>query len=317
MLPMPLVELPLNATEDRLVGTLHIEHALRTGARRFEPGLLAAAHRGLLYVDEVNLLDDHLVDMLLDAAATGYNQVEREGISEGHPAQFILVGTMNPEEGELRPQFLDRFGLCVSVEGISETAQREQVVSRRLGFEAHPERFIEQWATAQQALAARIIAARRKLAVVRVPEPMLSLAVRIAVAARAHGHRADLTILKAARALAALLGKDQITGDEIAEAAHYVLPHRVASEPFSSPEAVGPEIERLLEGVFAEPSDTPAVLTDTSAPVASVTSEPAGEDDDWQQLAESIQVPGAGAAGSIIFALEKKSLPNESSKPTN
>ena len=139
--PMPMVELPLSATEDRVVGTLHVEHALRTGERRFEPGLLAAADGGILYVDEVNLLDDHLVDVLLDAAASGVNVVEREGISHTHRARFILVGTMNPEEGELRPQFLDRFALCVTVEGLRDLEQRRDVVRRRADFERAPDRF--------------------------------------------------------------------------------------------------------------------------------------------------------------------------------
>src|SRR5512136_662543 len=161
--PMPFVELPLNATEDRLVGSLHIEKALQTGERRFEPGLLAAANRGILYVDEVNLLPDHLVDMLLDSAASGVNVIEREGISFAHPARFILIGTMNPEEGELRPQFLDRFGLCVAIRGVVDLDARKAIVQRHLAFESNPEDFLDKWTLADQAISDQIAYAREHL----------------------------------------------------------------------------------------------------------------------------------------------------------
>src|SRR5512136_1308084 len=161
--PMPFVELPLNATEDRLVGSLHVEKALQTGERRFEPGLLAAANRGILYVDEVNLLPDHLVDMLLDSAASGVNVIEREGISFVHPARFILIGTMNPEEGELRPQFLDRFGLCVAIRGVVDLDARKAIVQRHLAFESNPEDFLDKWTLADQAISDQIAYAREHL----------------------------------------------------------------------------------------------------------------------------------------------------------
>jgi Mg-chelatase subunit ChlI len=295
----PMVELPLNATEDRLVGTLHIEHALRTGERRFEPGVLAAANRGILYVDEVNLLDDHLVDMLLDAASSGVNVVEREGISYTHPAQFLLIGTMNPEEGELRPQFLDRFGLCVSVKELAGAEERRAIVRRRLAFEENPARFLAEWSGPEESLRGRIAAARAKLTVIRQPEDMLNLAVRLAIEVEAHGHRAEILILKAARALAALLEKTEIEECHVLEAASYVLPHRVRRTPLSTPEVIGARVEEAIARATGR------------APITA----PAGDTSAGEEEGESIQVPGAAAAGSILFAFEKKK--SASSTPTS
>jgi len=227
-----VVELPVGATEDRLLGTLDLEGALTEGRKRFEPGLLAAAHRGILYVDEVNLLEDHLVDVLLDAAAMGVNTVEREGVSFVHPARFTLVGTMNPEEGELRPQLLDRFGLCVQVKGLDDPAQRQEVIRRRLAFERDPDGFAAEWQDQGEALAARIEAARQNLGKVQVADAALTRAVDMALQVGVDGHRGDLTLIKAALTLSAFEGRDAVGEDDLNRAARLALPHRVRRQPF-------------------------------------------------------------------------------------
>ena len=204
--PMVVVDLPLGTTEDRLLGTIDLEKAIKSGEKHFEPGLLAAANRGILYVDEVNLLDDHLVDVLLDAAAMGVNVVEREGISYAHPARFILVGTMNPEEGELRPQLLDRFGLCVKVTGLNNLDARMAVVERRLAFEADPEGFAAGWQGEQQIIRQGILRARERLPRVSFSNDLLRLITAICVDQGVDGHRADIFMLKVAQTLAAYRG---------------------------------------------------------------------------------------------------------------
>jgi|UniRef100_A0A7C5EPQ9 magnesium chelatase subunit D len=230
--PMPVVDLPLGTTEDRLLGTIDLEKAIKSGEKHFEPGLLAAANRGILYVDEVNLLDDHLVDVLLDAAAMGVNVVEREGISFAHPAQFILVGTMNPEEGELRPQLLDRFGLCVEVQGLVNLDDRMAVVTRRLAYETDPEAFAREWEPEQERLRETIISARTGLARVSYREKMLRLISLICLDQGVDGHRADIFMLKAAQTLAAYHGREEVTPEDVREAALLVLPHRRRRKPF-------------------------------------------------------------------------------------
>ena len=230
--PTRLVELPVNASEDRVVGSLDLEHALAEGQRRFEPGLLAEANRGILYVDEVNLLDDHLVDLLLDAAAMGVNTVEREGISVSHPARFILVGTMNPEEGELRPQLLDRFGLVVEIGGLREVEDRIAIIERRMGYDAEPEAFAEDWIAAEELLQRRIREARALLPSVRMTPVDMGIVARLAVELGVDGHRADLAILEAARTHAALEGRVALSADDIRVAAELALPHRLRRQPF-------------------------------------------------------------------------------------
>ena len=227
-----VVDFPLAATEDRVVGTLDIETALKTGEKRFEPGILAAANRGILYVDEVNLLDDHLVDLLLDAAAMGVNFVEREGISFAHPARFVLVGTMNPEEGELRPQLLDRFGLCVTVEGLKDPKERVLIMERRAAFERDPEGFSREFATENQALSQRIVAARKTLSQVEIPEKLLYEIAKRLITLGVDGHRADITVVKAARAHAALSGRKEVNEEDIKVAESLALPHRLRRRPF-------------------------------------------------------------------------------------
>jgi Mg-chelatase subunit ChlI len=247
--PTPLVNLPLGATEDRVVGTLNLERAIADGQKAFEPGLLAQAHRGILYVDEVNLLEDHLVDVLLDAAAMGVNSVEREGMSVSHAARFMLIGTMNPEEGELRPQFLDRFGLCVAVQGILDPDQRSEVVHRCLAFENDPAAFAVQWEPEAQHLRERIMEARRQLEQVNCPDPQIDFACRVTTALDVQGHRADITLIKAAQTLAAWEGRASVLDDDIRRTAALVLPHRMRRDPTQEPELDQRRLERALAGV--------------------------------------------------------------------
>lgn len=242
--PVPVVDLPVSATEDRVVGSLDFEHALRHGRRRFEPGILARANRGIVYVDEVNLLDDHLVDLVLDAAASGVNVVEREGVSVAHPARFILVGTMNPEEGELRPQLLDRFGLCVPVEALRDPATRAELVRRREAFEADPQGFIRAFAAQEEEMRWRIAAARALLAAVVVPEGVLRAAAEMAREAFAAGHRAEIALAEAARALAAWEERRQADVADVERVAEMALFHRRREAPPPPPrpeEEVRPE----------------------------------------------------------------------------
>lgn len=242
-----LVELPLGATEDRVVGTLDIERALKTGEKHFEPGLLAAAHRGVLYIDEVNLLSDHLVDILLDAAAMGVNYIEREGISVSHPASFILVGTMNPEEGELRPQLLDRFGLAVDVQAERDVEIRAEVVRRRIAFDHDPEQFLARWREAEQAERSRLVAARCLLPTVRLDDAMLRLITGICTDFEVDGMRADITMYRAAVALAAYEGRTQVLEDDVRRVARLVLPHRRRRQPFDQPTLDDRQLEDSLE----------------------------------------------------------------------
>jgi magnesium chelatase subunit D len=230
-----MVELPVGATEDRLLGTLDLEAALQGGTYRFEPGLLAAAHRGILYVDEVNLLPDHLVDALLDVAASGVNVVEREGISFAHPARFILVGTMNPEEGELRPQLLDRFGIMAEVLTLRDPELRYEVVRHRLAFERDPLAFCRTWEAREQVEAQRIRQAAARLPEVRLDEALARSIAELCAAAGVDGLRGDLVIHKAAMALAAYAGRTEVTAEDVQEAAALALSHRRRRRPFEPP----------------------------------------------------------------------------------
>lgn len=226
-----VVELPVGATEDRVVGTLDLEYALQHGAKRFEPGLLAAAHRGILYVDEVNLLDDHIVDVLLDSAAMSVNTVEREGVSYSHPARFTLVGTMNPEEGELRPQLLDRFGLCVMVEGSRDAQQRVEIIERRMNFESNPELFAKQWKQQGDEITTAITRAVEIYPSVTVDRELLFEIANWCIEVGVDGHRGDIIMLKTAKTLAAYHGRTRVLREDIEEAAGFALPHRVRRQP--------------------------------------------------------------------------------------
>src|SRR3954462_10416219 len=233
--PARLVELPVGASEDRVVGALDLERALTEGVKAFEPGLLAAANRGVLYVDEVNLLHDHLVDLLLDAAALGTAYVEREGVSVRHAARFLLVGTMNPEEGELRPQLLDRFGLTVEVPAPRDPAERAEVVRRRFAYDADPSGFAASWAVEEAALAARIAEARGRLPHLVLSDDALRQVTAVCAAFDVDGLRADLVTARAAIAHAAWSGRDEVTEEDVRVAARLALPHRRRRNPFDAP----------------------------------------------------------------------------------
>jgi magnesium chelatase subunit D len=250
--PARLVELPVGASEDRLLGALDIERALTEGVKAYEPGLLAAAHRGVLYVDEVNLLHDHLVDLLLDAAALGISYVERDGVSVRHAARFLLVGTMNPEEGELRPQLLDRFGLTVEAAAPRDPGPRAEVVRRRLDYDADPDAFRARWQAAETGLAGRIAAARRTLPRVVLPDAALRQVASVCAAFGVDGLRADLVIARAAMAHAAWQGRLEVDAEDIRAAARLALPHRRRRQPFDAPQL---DEQQLDEALAAGPSD--------------------------------------------------------------
>ncbi|MEV5242262.1 putative cobaltochelatase [Streptomyces cinnamoneus] len=243
-----MVELPVGASEDRLVGALDIERALSEGVKAFEPGLLADAHRGVLYVDEVNLLHDHLVDLLLDAAAMGASYVEREGVSVRHASRFLLVGTMNPEEGELRPQLLDRFGLTVEVAASRETDERVEVVRRRLAYDEDPAAFAATWAAEEDALRERIVAARALLPDVRLGDGALRRIAAVCAGFEVDGMRADIVTARAATALAAWAGRTDVTTDDVRQAALLALPHRRRRNPFDAPGLDEDKLDEILNG---------------------------------------------------------------------
>ena len=261
--PARLVELPVGATEDRLVGSLDLQRALTEGVSVYQPGLLAAAHRGVLYVDEVNLLPDHLVDVLLDAAAMGRAHVERDGVSVSHAASFLLVGTMNPEEGELRPQLLDRFGLTVEVVASRDVGTRAEVVRRRLTYEADPAGFAAGWHGEDAALAERIAVARSTLSEVVLPDGELRRIASVCAAFEVDGMRADLVLARTALAHAAWRGADAVSADDVRVAARLALPHRRRRDPFDQPGLDGEQLEDALsegdppQGPPDEPPDGP------------------------------------------------------------
>jgi magnesium chelatase subunit I len=243
--PMQVIDLPVSATEDRVVGALDMEQAIKTGEKRFEAGILARANRNILYVDEVNLLEDHVVDVLLDSAAMGVNTVEREGVSYSHPARFILVGTMNPEEGDLRPQLIDRFGLSVTVAGEGRAEARMAVMENRLKFENNPEAFFAEFEGEQQNLRERILRARELLPDVAYSREILERIVTICIKLKVDGHRADIGMLKTAMTLAAFCGRREVQEEDLMEAAKLTLPHRMRRKPFEETGFDMREIEGL------------------------------------------------------------------------
>ncbi|HEX6622734.1 MAG TPA: magnesium chelatase ATPase subunit I, partial [Pyrinomonadaceae bacterium] len=254
--PVPVVELPLGATEDRVCGTIDIERALKEGVKAFEPGLLARANRGFLYIDEVNLLEDHLVDVLLDAAATGTGRVEREGVSAEHPARFVLVGSGNPEEGELRPQFLDRFGTSVEVQTILDPAARVSIVEQREAFERDPEGFIDARQAELEDLRRRLVRAARAERRVETPREILFSIAELCVRLGVDGHRGELTITRAARALAAFEGRKKITAADVRRVAPMCLRHRLRRDPLEMVEG-GARIEQAVEDIYGEDPEGP------------------------------------------------------------
>jgi len=250
LLPVPVVDMPLGATEDRVVGALDLERALAHGEKSFEPGLLARANRGFLYIDEVNLLEDHLVDLLIDVAASGENVVEREGLSVRHPARFVLVGSGNPEEGELRPQLLDRFGLSVEITTPQDIASRIDIVRRRDAYERDPAGFAAKWAPEDTRTRQRIEAARALLPGVDVPDAVLESATRLCMALGTDGLRGELTLLRAARALAALMGETTVNDGHLQRIAPSSLRHRLRRDPLDEAGS-SVRVTRAMSEVFA------------------------------------------------------------------
>lgn len=248
--PVPVVDMPLGSTEDRVVGALDLERALAHGEKAFEPGLLAQANRGFLYIDEVNLLEDHLVDLLLDVAASGENVVEREGLSVRHPARFVLIGSGNPEEGELRPQLLDRFGLSVEVTTPGDMATRVQVVRRRDAFERDPDAFIADWQAEDEKVRRRISRARGKLGKIETPQEVFEQASRLCMALGTDGLRGELTLIRAARAAAALSGAKTVEDKYLEMVAPLALRHRLRRDPLDESGSTV-RVERAMQDIFA------------------------------------------------------------------
>jgi magnesium chelatase subunit D len=318
---MRVVELPINASEDRVVGTIDLEAALKEGARRFEPGVLAEANRNILYVDEVNLLDDHIVDVLLDAAAMGVNVVEREGVSVVHPARFILVGTMNPEEGELRPQLLDRFGLCVDVEGIRDPDQRIEISERDSAFRAGDDAFADRFQEADDHVAGSLVSAIQAFPDVSLSRGQTRLISAICLEAGVQGHRADVVTEQTARALAALRGRTSPARDDIYDAAELALAHRARGPIRREQEdaSAGEEGERQESG------DEQSDRGEASQPSSSESEQQADADQDATQADSGQQAAGSdegvasgGASGAAaspeaadLFAVRKIELPRK------
>ncbi|MBQ9067448.1 MAG: AAA family ATPase [Eggerthellaceae bacterium] len=242
-----VIELPLNATEDRVVGTLNVGALMKGGEREFVPGVMSEADGNILYVDEINLLEDHIVDLLLDAAATGVCHIEREGVSQTYPARFVLVGTMNPEEGTLRPQLLDRFGLSVKIAGSLDAQERLELVRRHIEFEENPKAFCARFEQDQQAFAQRILHAKELYPQVELDDDMASLSAGLCFEVGVDGYRADIAMMRAARALAALEGRTSVTEDDVLLAARLVLPHRMKRMPFEEVKFDESTIEKALD----------------------------------------------------------------------
>ncbi|WP_243659033.1 magnesium chelatase subunit D family protein [Tamaricihabitans halophyticus] len=284
-----LVELPVAATEDRVVGSLDLERALTEGKRAFQPGLLAEAHRGVLYVDEVNLLHDHVVDLLLDAAAMGRVHVERDGVSVSHAASFLLVGTMNPEEGELRPQLLDRFGLTVTVAADRDVARRTEVIRRRLAYEADPASFAADWRSADADLATRILRAQQRLADVVLPDSELRRIAAVCAAFDVDGMRADLVVARTAIAHAAWRGGTEVLEDDVAAAARLALPHRRRRDPFDEP---GIDDDQLSDALRQAAEDA-----DSADPGSDQATDQQSDDSPPEDPHDPDDDPGGGAKG--------------------
>jgi magnesium chelatase subunit D len=293
-----MVELPVGATEDRMLGTIDIEAALQDGTYRFEPGLLAAAHRGILYVDEVNLLPDHLVDALLDVAASGVNVVEREGISFTHPARFILVGTMNPEEGELRPQLLDRFGITAEVLTLRDPELRYEVVRRRLAFERDPGGFRHDWELQEQEEAERIREAARSLPRVQLDETLARSIAETCASAGVDGLRGDLVIHKAATALAAYAGRLRVSEDDVQEAVALALSHRRRRRPFEPPVSSPPRLPPQQPGNAAQEPPPDREQSSPTAPGKTQSSPPKAQDSHRSSPLQPSPLMGEGQGGS-------------------
>ena len=261
-----LVELPVSATEEAVVGKLDIEVAIREGRRSFEPGLLASAHRGILYIDEVNLLNDHVVDMLLDSAAMGRNFVEREGISFSHPARFLLIGTMNPEEGDLRPQFIDRFGLAVEIDHIQDAERRADVIRRRIAFEQNANAFQQDWEHEESSERQRIADAMELLPTVVVDDGLVTFIAQLCASHDVDGLRADIVIYKAAQTLAAYEGRSRVIPEDVVRVAEMALLHRMRRQPFDDPELNNERLQEMAEQIMDSKSQLPESAPDDAVP---------------------------------------------------
>ncbi|GAB2696277.1 magnesium chelatase [Hymenobacter frigidus] len=298
--PVPFVNLPLGATEDRVLGSLDLEGLLADRQKKLQPGLLAAAHRGVLYIDEVNLLPDHLVDVLLDAAAMGVSTVQREGLSVSHPARFTLIGTMNPEEGSLRPQFLDRFGLMVDVTAPREVAERTEVVRRRIAFERDPVAFGAQWQAAQQALQQQLCTARQLLPAVQMPDGLLTLISQLCTELGVASLRADIVLYKTALTLAALAGRTEVTAADVRQAAELALAHRRRAKPFDNPSRPNDgsdELDELMQRAQESPPQPNAEAEPAPAPPPSAPQleQPAPKETAGDTAGEKPRNPAANA----------------------
>ena len=288
-----LVELPVSATEEAVVGTLDIEAAIREGSRRFEPGLLASAHRGILYIDEVNLLNDHVVDVLLDSAAMGRNFVEREGISFSHPAQFLLIGTMNPEEGDLRPQFIDRFGLAVEIDHIRDAERRADVIRRRIAYESDPGAFQKGWSQTEATERNRIAEAMALLPSVTVDDGILTFIARLCAEHEVDGLRADIVIYKAAQTLAAYEGRTSVIPDDVLRVAEMALMHRMRRQPFDDTEMNSEHLREMAQDFLPPQQDTPEPDTGDATPPDTPQRDEQqqdGADEDVFSTGEAVQV---------------------------
>jgi len=242
-----VITLPLGSTEDRVIGTIDIERAIKEGIKALEPGILAAVNRGILYIDEVNLLDDHVVDVLLDSAAMGVNVVEREGISLSHPAKFILIGTMNPEEGELRPQLLDRFGLQVTVEGIADVDDRVEIIRVADEFETDPQAFMQKYSAEQKRLTEKIVNAKKMLPNVGIAADIVRRIAQTCVDMGIMTHRAEITVVRTAKTIAAFNGREEVDVEDVREAMALALPHRMRKKPFEDPRVDQQKINDMMQ----------------------------------------------------------------------
>lgn len=286
-----VVDLPLGSTEDRVLGSLDIETAIKEGRKALEPGILADAHRGILYVDEINLLDDHVVDILLDSASSGVNIVEREGISFAHPARFILVGTMNPEEGELRTQLLDRISLHVPVEALHDVGQRVEITLLRNRFEKDPEAFMEEFEPANERLRRRIRRAQTLLKAVKLSEPMQTLIGKLCKHLDVEGHRPDIMLAKTAMTLAAYNGKKEIGERDIKEAAQYILPFRIRTNPFGGEEKREHVFDEIIDRLAKELDDEPPPMDDTGDAELEDTQEAEEVEGKVHKVGKPVEIP--------------------------
>ena len=288
-----LVELPVSATEEAVVGKLDIEVAIREGRRSFEPGLLASAHRGILYIDEVNLLNDHVVDVLLDSAAMGRNFVEREGISFAHPARFLLIGTMNPEEGDLRPQFIDRFGLAVQIDHIQDPETRADVIRRRIAYERDPDAFQQEWEQGESAERQRISDAMELLPAVVVDDGLVTFIAQLCASHEVDGLRADIVIYKAAQTLAAYEGRSRVIPEDVVRVAEMALLHRMRRQPFDDPELNSERLQEMAQQLMDSQSQSPESAPDDAMPpeMPDVEEQPqSGSDEDVFATGELFKV---------------------------